>query len=235
MTFQDTNRGRLVCEAGKTVTVTNYLSVTYWFGKQGLTSVSEGIRSNTPILVCMIGAQTALPDEDLPHESIGVAGVIHLGLIPTILDIAITTTTTELNHHYMRDRLPAQPELDLSTILDHTKNLIKARALGIHRLITSENRAFRRHLQDQYGIRPQRKRLCPKKTLIGQPIKPLNPSENKSDSKSNAPSNTARRLTLCKGKLCSRIQQNSNLTGDTAKRSMSIPQHKSQCYKRTQF
>ena len=56
-----------------------------------------GIRFNIPILVWIFGAQTALPDGDLSHESIGVADVIHLGLIPTILDTAITTTITKLD------------------------------------------------------------------------------------------------------------------------------------------
>ena len=163
LALQNTNAGRLHSEAGEMATVANFISITGWLAKQGLQSVFEGIRSSTFILVCIFGAQTALPDRDLPHESIGVAYVIHLGLMPTFLDTVITTTFTELNRHYMRVRLPETPGLDLLTIWEQAKDHIKTRAIGIHRLITSENKAFRKHLQDQYGIRLQRKNSIERK------------------------------------------------------------------------
>lgn len=179
----------------------------------------------------MFGDQTALPDGGLPHKRTGLADVIHLGLTPITLDTVIIKTIVELNHLCLRSLPPVQPDSDLLGIWEQAKDLIKARALGIHRLITSEKQAFRKHLQDRYNIRCQHKHFCPKKALLGQPMIPLNTSNDQFDPITTNPCNPLRYLILCKGELCSRIQQSFNETGDTSKRPMAIPKGKPQCYK----
>ena len=152
LTLHTTNRERLPALQNDPVPPCNYLTTDAWHQHLRLNSVWEGIRSGVTVLAYIFGFQIALPDSDLNHNITDVVDAIHMGLIPIRLDTAVLHSINTLQQRFSTHSAPSTAGATATQLWDQIKDLIKARAIGIHRLITSENKTFRKLIITRYGI-----------------------------------------------------------------------------------
>ena len=166
----------------------NYLQTQEWCTAINSTDLHASIQSNSIILQNILGFNTATPDNSIEDNDMGLVDFIYLGLIPTTLHDTILNFIKEITKSICIN----EKRLELVELMSKTwkriRGAIKARNLGLHRIVGELTTDREIELRKKYHI--------PKSSKCNKMLEELKKEETKLDEQKS------QQMKVCKGPSC---------------------------------
>ena len=165
----------------------NYLSIENWCKHLGSDTLQDAIKRKLPILQCILGFNTALPDGQLQEAEMGLVDFVYLGLIPKKLEYTICEFLKNITSN-INDKEEKKKQYNIMfKTWTRIKNAVKAKNIILHRIIGEIIKDRENELREKLDIPKSKK--CKQKLLKLQ-------EEENIINKDEAP------LKICKGPTC---------------------------------
>ena len=131
--------------------------------------LSEGINTGARVMSLILGFETGLEDGELQDKHTGSADAMYLGVIPKQLDSSVKKHIKEALS-YGREFRKAGPMIEKAEHLwVEAKEMVKARAIGLHRLFAEIAKQKKEELASEAGVTLSRREYSKGKTKQQEP------------------------------------------------------------------